>query len=126
MWAQLVQRAVPEFVRGLSTPLALVAARASPQTCAPVLHCPEVHRCPDCVCQGIQRAPVSIECSYWVPFIHGCVVAIASVVAIAATVVGVVWRWKHSDEGSDEETVDTLVEARRQLAVVRSRHVEAR
>ena len=48
----------PELARGLSTALALSSQRCPvcpDSTCAPVVHCAEVHRCPDCVCQGSTR-----------------------------------------------------------------------
>ena len=122
MW-ELFQRAIPELARGFSTSLALVAARPSPQTCSPVLQCPEVHRCPDCVCQGSQRACPSFDCSYWSPFTHGVVVALVAVITLAGVVWSVQVWWS---EVPEVETVDSLSEARRQLAVVRSRHVEDR
>lgn len=49
-----LRAAVPELARGFSTALTLWSAVSScpSTTCSPTLHCPELARVPDCVCQG--------------------------------------------------------------------------
>lgn len=60
----LSQTLVVEALRSVSTAFSLWAARQQCAPCAPVLHCAESVRCPDCVCQGTERScPPQESCS---------------------------------------------------------------
>ena len=53
--AGLLRLVGPELARGVSTALALFSHRCGDCVCSPQLTCPEVVKCPDCVCQGSSR-----------------------------------------------------------------------
>ena len=56
----LALSALTEITRGISLGLALSGNQCPP--CAPILNCPDVPRCSDCICQGVERVSPSVGC----------------------------------------------------------------
>ena len=57
--------AIGRLGEGFSTALVVWAGAPSCPSCAPALHCPEVPRCPDCVCSGGNRVSLPESTTTW-------------------------------------------------------------
>jgi hypothetical protein len=57
----LALHTLSDITRGLSIGLALSGSARCPD-CSPTLHCPELPRLPDCICQGVERVTPSTGC----------------------------------------------------------------
>ena len=57
----LALHTLSDITRGLSIGLALSGSGRCPD-CATVLHCPDLPRLPDCICQGVERVTPSSGC----------------------------------------------------------------
>ena len=76
-----------EVARGLSTGVIVWAGSGQCPACAPVLHCGEVPRCPDCVCGHSGRIyadPLVVWTTAWLLFLCGCSLLAGVVLAAAA------------------------------------------
>ena len=130
---------IPEVVRGLTTSLLV---RSSTPTCpdlvcSPSLTCPEVHRCPDCICSGTSRscpelgeAPPSLQLvSHLVILVVGIVLGISFQRQFGQyrSRTSIFSRYFPAKEENDSSSSSDLIEkARRQTALAKRNGVLSR